>query len=117
MPLVCPTNCSAPSGATPSAPQSIVYGNQTGYQTEFVIPDSAIATRVALLNIVGARLAVVRGLAQESVWPTAVTQFETLVQTLNFTLPAGLTNPFDALPDDDGGSGNINRANCRVKHH
>ncbi len=93
----------APSGATPSAPQSVVYGNATGYQTEFVIPDSAIATRVALLNIVGARLAVVRGLAQESAWPTAVTQFEAVVQTLNFTLPAGLTDPFEALPEDDGG--------------
>lgn len=93
----------APSGATPSAPESVVYGNATGYQTEFTIPDSAIATRVALLNIVGARLAVVRGLAQESVWPTVVAQFEALVQTLTFGLPAGLTNPFDALPDDDGG--------------
>ncbi|MBI5929529.1 MAG: pre-peptidase C-terminal domain-containing protein [Chloroflexi bacterium] len=93
----------APSGATPSAPESIVYGNATGYQTEFTIPDSGIATRVALLNIAGARLAVVRGLAQESVWPSVLPQFETIVQTLKFTLPAGLTNPFDALPDDDGG--------------
>ncbi|MCI0711465.1 MAG: hypothetical protein L0154_15025 [Chloroflexi bacterium] len=94
----------APSGVTIDPAQTVTFGNSTGYSIDFELPDSPIYTRVALLTIPGARLAVVRGLAERGMWINDGSNlFIQIMQSAEFTLSADLANPLEIVPGDDGG--------------
>lgn len=94
----------APSGVTIDPAQTVTFGNSTGYSIDFELPDSPVYTRVALLTIPGARLAVVRGLAERGMWINEGSNlFIQIMQSAEFTLSADLANPLENVPDDDGG--------------
>ena len=94
----------APSGVTIDPPQTTTFGNSTGYSIDFELPDSPVYTRVALLTIPGARLAVVRGLAERGMWINEGSNlFIQIMQSAQFTLSANLANPLENIPDNDGG--------------
>lgn len=93
-----------PSGITATEPVKVTYGNVSGYETEFVVPDGGYTSRVALLTLPGGRLAIVRGLAAQSSWENGGSdQFERIVATLQFSLPATGESPFANILDNDGG--------------
>ncbi len=93
-----------PTGATASASSPVTYGNSSGYSLEFTIPDTTLSTRVALLSIVGARLAVVRAYAPQDYWTTTGNElFTNIMATIDFYLPEHLANPLANVPDEDGG--------------
>jgi hypothetical protein len=94
----------APSGVPIDPAQTVTFGNSSGYSIDFEIPDSNVYTRVALLTIPGARLAVVRGLAERGMWINEGSNlFIQIMQSAEFTLSAALANPLENLPDSDGG--------------
>jgi hypothetical protein len=68
------------------------------------LPDSDLTTRVALLAIPGGRVAVVRALAPSAVWDGgAGAQFETLAQSMTFSLPTQEQDFIRQVTSNDGG--------------
>jgi hypothetical protein len=94
----------APSGITPSEPLTVNYGNSNGYEIEYTLTESALATRVMLLTTADGRIAIVRGMAAGEAWTAGASEeFEAIMQTISFTLPADVENSFVDMPDEDGG--------------
>lgn len=93
-----------PAGIALPDAQAVTYGNSTGYEIEYTLPDVNVRTRVALLSIGGGRLAVVRGLSAEASWESNIARFNQVTGSLEFSAPLGLAaDPFATLPDSDGG--------------
>jgi hypothetical protein len=87
---------------TPS-PENITWGNGSGYTMQVALPDG-LTTRVALLAVAGGRVAVVRGLAPSAVWDGgAGVQFDTIAQSLAFSLPERDEEIIQTVDSNDGG--------------
>ncbi len=87
-----------------SDPQAVQWGNASGYQTEVVLPEEQLTTRVALLAIAGGRVAVVRGIAPGPIWQTqALPTFQALMASLEFRLPERDADYITRIPSNDGG--------------
>ncbi len=93
-----------PSGVTAPTPEPVQLGGGSGYQATVVLSDEGLTTRIALLAIAGGRVAVVRALAPSAVWDGgAAAQFDTLAQSLVFTLPQHGENVLERVISNDGG--------------
>lgn len=93
-----------PDPTTAPEPRPTTYGNVEGWEIDYTLPDSNLHSRVAILNLVGGRLALVRGIASLESWQNgAAEQFDSLKNTFEFTLPERLADPLATLPDEDGG--------------
>jgi hypothetical protein len=92
-----------PSGVAAPEPVPVSYANGNGWEIEYAIPDSNITSRVGLLSLSNGRLALVRAFAASDSWEAAAAQFESILDTLAFSLPENLANPLASLPDNDGG--------------
>lgn len=94
----------APSGAGAPAPTPVTCGNCEGFQIITAIPDAGLTTAIALLAVVGGRVAIVRGLAPSGVWDASgQAQFQGLLSTMMFSLPERNNNPLAAITANDGG--------------
>lgn len=92
------------SEATPTQAEPIQWGSVSGYHMVATIPDANLTTRVALLAIPGGRVAVVRGLAPTTDWDGgAGAQFDTLAQSLVFSLPVSDQDFIQQITSNDGG--------------
>ncbi len=93
-----------PDPTTAPEPTPITFGNVDGWEVDFTLTDSNLHSRVAILNLIGGRLALVRGLASVESWENGAKDlFDSLKPTFEFTLPANLADPLANLPDNDGG--------------
>lgn len=90
--------------AAPPAPQSVQWGNSSGYQIEVALENEGLTTRLALLAIAGGRVAVVRGLARTSVWDGgAGVLFDSVAQSIQFSLPEREEDYLATVTSNDGG--------------
>lgn len=93
-----------PDPTTAPEPMPVTYGNVEGWELDYTLPESDLHSRVAILNLIGGRLAIIRGMASAEGWEAgASAQFDSLKNTFEFSLPANLADPLANLPDDDGG--------------
>ncbi|MBN1679010.1 MAG: hypothetical protein JW966_01875 [Anaerolineae bacterium] len=92
------------SDITPPPAEQTTWGNASGYQMVITVAKENLTTRVGLLAIAGGRVAVVRGMAPPAVWDSgAGAQFDTLVQSLEFSLPVRDENYLERVISNDGG--------------
>lgn len=93
-----------PTGITAPAPNAVEWGNASGYDILYTLPNEAVTTRLGLLAIVGGRVAVVHGFAPSAVWDGgANARFDTLAQSMTFTLPVREDDYLEDIISNDGG--------------
>lgn len=93
-----------PSGITAVDPYNVSYGSVNGYETEFVIPDSAVITRVSLLASTDGRIAIVRGIGPVDTWETIQAPIlDTILNSVRFIQTEGMASPLSTITDTDGG--------------
>jgi len=92
-----------PTGVTAPEPTAITYGGIEGWVIEYSIADGNLTSRVALLGLRSGRLALIRGFSASDVWESAAANYDAVIDSLTFSTPADLVDPFDGIPDDDGG--------------
>jgi len=93
-----------PTGITAPAPYQVSYGNVSGFETEFVLTENALVTRVAIMTSTDGRIAIVRGIAPQATWANeASLQLQTILDSMRFILPQSMQSPLDNINDADGG--------------
>lgn len=93
-----------PAGVTSPTPYEVSYGNINGFETEFVLTDNALVTRVAIMTSTDGRIAIVRGIAPQGDWAGVTSlQLQTIMESMRFILPQSMQSPLDNVNDNDGG--------------
>lgn len=93
-----------PGGVSAPAPYEVSYGNVNGYETEFVLPDNNLVTRVAIMTSTDGRIAIIRGIAPQADWASVTSlQLQIIMETMRFILPQSMQSPLDNINDADGG--------------
>jgi hypothetical protein len=83
--------------------EAAVFGNAQGWQVEYTVEDSNFTTLAGLVALENGRLALIRAVSISENWESAKADFEIWRQSLVFSLPAALRDPFAGLPSADGG--------------
>lgn len=93
-----------PSDISAPAPYQVSYGGTSGYETEFVIEESTLVTRVVIMTATDGRIALVRGIGPQGTWDSISGPLLTeILQSMRFTLPQSMASPLDNINDNDGG--------------
>ncbi len=93
-----------PSSLSAPEPYAVTYGNVNGYETEFVIEDSAVITRVSLLTSTDGRIAIIRGVGPVDNWENVqAPQLTMILNSTRFILPENMASPLANINDQDGG--------------
>ncbi|PJF42352.1 MAG: hypothetical protein CUN55_10140 [Phototrophicales bacterium] len=94
-----------PSGISAPDPYTVTYGESiNGYETQFVIEDSAIMTRVSLLTATDGRVAIIRGIGPVATWETIQAPLlDAILNSVQFIPTENMVDPLSSINDSDGG--------------